>query len=305
MMIDAGTRLAGVIGDPIGHSLSPAIHNAALRHDGRNAVYLAMRVVREELAGALRGLRALGAVGVNVTIPHKVDALGLADRRSAAAERIGAANTLVWRSGSEGPVLEAHNTDPVGVLEALADLGLEVSGGAFLLLGAGGAGRAAAWALAGAGAGKVLVANRSPERSADLVGGLRQEGFPAEAVEWASREERLSGVEAVVNATSVGMGAETSPLGADALAGAAVGRCRVVLDLVYGRGETSLVTVARGAGLRAADGVGVLVHQAAAAYELFWDAPAPLDVIVEAAGLAVGRRSPRPTSEERDVPPIV
>jgi shikimate dehydrogenase len=250
------TQLAGVIGHPISHSLSPAIHNAALRHDGRDASYMAFDVRDvdpDELADQ-------GFVGVNVTIPHKRRALEVAAWRSAEAADIGAANTLVFADG-----VRAYNTDPQGVLGGLRDLGVTPEGKRCLVVGAGGAGIAAAWALRSAGAGHVLVANRTPRPEADV---------PWEGV-------NDTGAEILVHATSVGMAGEDTFL--------QVRGYEAVLDLVYARGETDLVRKAAAAGIPAADGLGVLVHQAAAAYELFWDAPAPFDVMLEAASRATGR----------------
>lgn len=274
---DPSTRLCGVIGHPIAHSLSPAIHNAALRHDERNAVYVAFDVTDVETA--VSGLRALGAVGVNVTVPHKRAAWELATRRSDEAERIGAANTLVFTEEGIG----VHNTDAEGILRALDDLGASPSGVRCLVVGAGGAGRAAVWALASAGASEVLVANRT-EAGANEVASA----FGAHVVPWGELDQALGRAEIVVHATAVGMDGEPSVIADEALRRASAG-CRALLDLVYAPGETDLVGRARAAGIQSADGLRVLVHQAAAAYRLFWGAEAPVDVMREAAAQAAGR----------------
>jgi shikimate dehydrogenase len=246
------TKLCGVIGHPIAHSLSPAIHNAALRHDGIDAEYVALDVV--DVGPELERLVALGTVGVNVTIPHKRVAWELATSSSPGAEEIGAANTLVF--GGDG--IAAYNTDPDGVLGGLRDLGVTVEGSRCLVVGYGGAGRAAAWALRSAGAAEVLVANRTSRPGADVA--------------WADVNDVAAHV--LVHATSVGMAGEKTFL--------QVRGYKAVLDLVYAPGGTDLVRTARRAGIAAADGLGVLVHQAAAAYELFWGRPAPLDVMFAA-----------------------
>jgi len=265
--------LCGVIGHPIGHSLSPVIHTAALEHDGRDAEYVAMDAV--DLRAELERLRSLDAVGVNVTIPHKRTAWEVASRRSHEAESIGAANTLLFEAGES---LAAHNTDPVGVIGGLRDLGVEPSGLPCLVVGAGGSGRAAVWALASAGASRVMVANRTAGRA---------EGVGGEIVEWEHLDDALGEAEVVVHATSVGLAGEETFLQVSVLSPM---KCRAVLDLVYGRDETDLVRKVGRLGIPTADGLGALVHQAAAAYELFWDAPAPFEVMMRAAFRATGRR---------------
>jgi shikimate dehydrogenase len=270
------TRLCGVIGHPIAHSLSPVIHNAALQHDGRDAEYRAFDVT--DAAQALRELAEQGAVGVNVTIPHKRAAWELASSRSAGAEAIGAANTVVFEAGGG---MAAYNTDPDGVIGGLRDLGVEVSGAKCLVIGAGGAGRAAVWALRQAGASQVAVANRTDAKGADVA---RELG--AEAVPWADVADAVTRSEIVVHATSLGMDGEATPLSGIVASGAR----GVVLDLVYAPGETDLVRCARSAGIVTADGLGVLVHQAAAAYEIFWGSAAPIEVMRDAALAAAGSR---------------
>lgn len=297
---DASTRFAAVVGHPIAHSLSPQIHNAALRHEGRNAVYLAFDVPPGALTSAVEALRSLGAVGCNVTIPHKGDAARIADDPSEDVRRTGAANTLVLRPDG----VAAHNTDVPGVLAALRGLRVDPQGLDVLVLGSGGAGRAAAWALAGAGARSVAVANRTRERAEELVRALEGAGHGAELVAWEDRDTAVGRCGILVNATSVGLEGPESPLSPEALVGAAVGGCRAVLDLVYTPRETTLVGAAREAGLRAADGLEVLVCQGAEAYRLLWGTEPSVEVMHEAAATAAGRRrSPRP--EEGSVPPIV
>lgn len=282
---DAATTLTAVIGHPVSHSLSPAIHNAALASDGRNAAYLAFDVAPDDLRDAVAGLRAIGAVGANVTVPHKTAALAIADEASEAAKRVGAANTLLLGRDA----VRADTTDPIGVLGALADLGFDPSGSRVLVLGAGGAGRAAAWAVADAGATWVAVANRTGVRADALAERLLASGRPAGTVAWSAIGGAAAEADLVVHATSVGLGGGAGPLAEADLRGASDAGCRALLDLVYAPGETALVTAARAAGLTAADGLGMLVHQAAAAYERFWGAPAPLTVMRDAAARAAGR----------------
>lgn len=296
-MPDAGTRLCAVVGHPIAHSLSPVIHNAALRHDGIDAVYLAFDVAADGFAAAVEGLRSLGCAGINVTLPHKAVAFQLATERGEEASRTGSANTLVFAAES----ITAHNTDVVGVVRALADLGVEPEGARCVVIGAGGAGRGAVWALATAGASRVDVVNRTPDRGRDAAALAQAADVDGEGLEWEVLEEAVCAAEIVVHATSVGLTERRSPVDARVLERAAVGGCRGLLDLVYAREETELVASARAAGIPSADGLGVLVHQAAAAYERFWDRAAPVSVMHEAAAQATGRR-PRPHEE---TPPLV
>lgn len=286
MIPDGHTRLSGLLGHPVAHSMSPAIHTAALSHEGRNAVYLAFDVELQDLQGAISGLQALGAAGVNVTIPHKTDVC----RFSKVAESAGlveAANVLLFESGRA----VAHNTDVEGVSQAVQELEVDFDTGPALLLGAGGAGRAAAWALAGFKTA-LLLANRTHEKAEQLRDQLRFAGHEAEAIGWTDVESRAPETSLILNATSLGLESSESPLATSLLDSLAVGRSPVILDLVYGPGETPLVRAARQAGLRASDGLGVLVFQAAAAYELFWGTKPSVDVMMSAARTALGRSTP-------------
>ena len=289
-----GTRLCALLGSPVLHSLSPVIHNAALGRDARDAVYLAFDVSAENLPDAVTGLRALGAVGANVTIPHKESVLTIADSASATAVRVGATNTLCFRNGK----VFADNTDVEAVTAAVAALGLEPHGLAWLVLGAGGSGRAVAWSAMAAEARTVVITNRSPERAGRLAEDLRAVGCEARTVPWPARGDAVEGADVIVNATSLGLDGETSPLGPPELERAALSGCRGVLDLVYGPGETQLVHDARAVGLLASDGLEMLVAQAAASYRLWWDAEPPVEVMRAAALEAVGR-SPAPRAADR------
>lgn len=254
------TRLAGVVGHPVRHTLSPAIHHAALRHDGIDAVFLAFDVAPGDLAAFVEGMRVAGARGLSVTVPHKEGAASLADACSPEAERAGAANVLVLENDS----VSGHNTDVTGVRAALGDLG---AGDArrVLVIGAGGAARGSLLALDGAA--ELTLVNRTPRRAEELRARLAPD---ARVAAWSDLEREAARAELIIHTSSVGLDGASSVLDAPALRAAAEGGCRAVLDLVYGADETPLVRHARAAGLAAADGIGVLVYQAAAAYELFW-----------------------------------
>ncbi len=240
----------GVCGWPVAHSRSPQMHNAALAAAGlADWRYLRLPLPTELFAETVRALPAAGFRGVNVTIPHKHAALALADRASAAARAIGAANTLTFADGE----IVADNTDAPGLLAALPE---SPAGRTVLILGAGGAGRAAAWALKGAGAADVAIWNRTRERAISLAAQLG-----VRAVEAPERAD------IVVNCTSVGLEDpdltfKALPLRADEL-----GAGSLVVDMVYRAGETHLLEVARSRGARVVAGLEILVAQGAASFE--------------------------------------
>jgi shikimate dehydrogenase len=268
------TRVAGVIGDPVRHSLSPVLHNAAFRALGLDWAFLAFPVASGQAAPALLGMRALSIDGLSVTMPHKTDVAALVDRLSPRAERLGAVNTVAW----EGTALVGHNTDGPGFLDSLRlDHGFDPAGRRCVVVGAGGAGRAVVLALADAGASAVVVVNRSPHRAtaaARLAPGVARVG-PVEEV---------SGADLVVNATSVGMGrtGEDLPIEPDLLQAG-----QVVVDIVYHPAVTALLREARARGATTVGGLGMLVHQAAHAFRLWTGEDPPLEAMSAAGAAAV------------------
>jgi shikimate dehydrogenase len=271
----------GVLGWPVAHSRSPAIHNAALKALGMGDWHYQLLPVPPELfAETTRGLGGAGFVGANVTIPHKQAALALADSASAAAKAIGAANTLTFAADG---TITAENTDAPGLIAAIGE---PLHGKRALVLGAGGSARAAVWALREAGAAEVLVFNRTHERAAALAHEL---GARAVA------EPRAA--ELLVNCTAVGLdraaGEELAQLG---LTPALLGEFETVVDLVYREGSTELLEVARQQGVRTIDGLEILVAQGALSFELWTGREAPLQAMHEAA------RAPRAPAEGRDRP---
>jgi shikimate dehydrogenase len=259
--------LCGVLGHPVGHSRSPAIHNAAYAELGLDWRYVKLPVPPELFEETVRGLPGSGYRGANVTIPHKVAALALADSASPAAAAVGAANTLSFADGA----IAAENTDAGGLLDAI---GRPVAGLTALVLGAGGAGRAAAWALSDAGATDVAVWNRTGDRAAALADEL--------GVSHAARPRQS---DLLVNATSVGLDPGTSE--ADALAQlglTGVDPPSLVVDLVYRAGSATPVQAwAERAGTTVVDGLEVLVRQGARSFELWTGRPAPVETMRAAA----------------------
>ncbi len=258
------TRRAGVLGWPVAHSRSPAIHEAAYAAAGLEGWrYQLLPVPPDLFEETLRALPGAGFVGGNVTIPHKEAALAAADTATDAARAIGAANSLSF----DGARIEADNTDAPGFLAALG----EPPAGRAVVLGAGGSARAVAWALRSAGA-EVEVWNRTPQRAERLAAEL---GVRAVAT------VEPGGL--LVNCTAVGLEGE-DPFAALPLEPGRMGEWEVVADLVYGEGETALIRDAREAGVRVVDGREILVRQGALSFERWTGVPAPLPAMRAAAG---------------------
>lgn len=243
-----------LIGDPVAHSLSPAMQNAAFAALGLPHRYGLLRVKRDELEGAVRRLRDPAALGANVTIPHKEHVGRYLDAVDETAERIGAVNTLYKRGGQ----LRGANTDAGGFADALREAGVDVRGRRVLLLGAGGAAKACVHELVAGGA-DLSVANRTAERARAL---------PGRAVAWPVRS--LDGYDAVVNATSLGLHGEDPLDGVDLPAGLAV------VDVIGIAEETPLIRRAKASGCVAVDGLLMLLHQGVRAFRLWTGLDAPL-----------------------------
>jgi shikimate dehydrogenase len=258
----------GVLGWPVSHSRSPAIHNAALAAVGLSDWrYQRLPVPSALFAETVRALGASGFVGANVTIPHKRAALELADRASGVAGAIGAANTLSFAADGS---IAAENTDAPGLIAAIDE---PLTGTRALVLGAGGSARAAVWALLDAGASEVSIWNRTPQRARELAVSLG-----ARAV------TRPEPADVLVNCTSVGLQRAPEELASLALAPDALGAYRLVIDLVYrGAGSTELLRVARERGARTLDGLEILVAQGALSFELWTGREAPREAMSRAA----------------------
>jgi shikimate dehydrogenase len=279
-VISGTTALYAVIGHPVAHSRSPAMQNAAFAELGIDAVYVALPVEPAGLPDALRGAHALGFRGLNVTVPHKQRTAGLCAALDPVAEEVGAVNTL--RRAPEG--WEGFNTDAPATLSLLEGAGVR-PGMRALLVGAGGAARAAAWALAKAGT-QLRVAARRPEAAAELAHGIAHAlpGTPrGQEARWGALAEESAAADVVVNSTSVGLAGHEARL-----PGVAFRRGQIVLDFVYG--DTEFVAAARAAGARVVTGEEVLVRQGALAFTLWTGRAAPEAVMTAAVARAGGRR---------------
>jgi shikimate dehydrogenase len=258
---DGNTEVYGIMGWPVSHSLSPALHNRAFSELGLNKVYVPFPV--EDVEAALHGFRATGVHGVSVTIPHKQAVIPFLDTIDPVAARIGAVNTLVVKDGR----IHGHNTDWQGANQALAEV-VDLAGAEVVLLGAGGSARALGFGLLEAGA-KVVVASRTPARGQALAADMNCEWHPLAEV------DKLE-ADVLVNATSVGMVPEIDAM---PVPGAILSGYRVVMDIVYSPLETKLLQEAAGAGCRVINGLAMLLYQGAAQFELWTGLKPPLEAM--------------------------
>ncbi|MFA5882235.1 MAG: shikimate dehydrogenase [Acidimicrobiia bacterium] len=263
------TRVVGVIGDPVTHSRSPAIHNAAFAALGLDWVYVAFPVAAGRGTEAVAAVRTLGLAGLSVTMPHKSDVAATCDELTPAAAALGSVNTVVNR---DGHVL-GDSTDGPGLVAALREHGVDPAGCRALVLGAGGAARAIVDALGRAGARVTVAARRADagSRAAALAPG-------AAAVDFAGLDTAVAAADLVVNATPIGMQGEPPPFDPGVLTPA-----QFVYDTVYHPSPTPLLAAATARGIPAAGGLSMLVHQAALAFTLWTGEPAPLAVMSAAA----------------------
>ncbi len=287
MKIDGRTRLVAIFGDPIDHTLSPAIQNAAFEHLGLNLVYVPFHVRPADLKAAVSSIRTLGFIGANITIPHKERVMRSLDDVHVHAKDVGAVNTVVNKKGR----LIGYNTDGAGYLLSLREeTGFSVRGKKVVILGAGGASRAIFHALLDARPASVVISNRTPKRAADLAREFakRFKNTVIRTVPFKKgplREEAQS-ADLLVNTTSLGMTGqarldfpvESLPKGA------------VVSDIVYRPLETVLLKKARSRGLKTHDGLSMLVRQGSIGFELWTGKKAPVELMRKAAKKALGLR---------------
>ena len=278
MAISGKTRVCGVIGDPIEHTLSPTIHNAAFNHLNLDFVFLAFRVKAADLEKAIQGMRGLGIHGLNVTMPHKSTVISFLDEVDPTVKFLGSANTILNKDGK----LSGFNTDGVGALKALRENGVGLSEKKVLLLGAGGAAKAIAFSLAEE-VGELVVLNRTSEKAKELAAVLGQKfgkkvvGGPLSSD---TVQKNLRDSDILINATRVGMHPHESQtmvepqwLRSDL----------TVMDIVYNPIETRLAKDAKAVGAKVINGVEMLIYQGAASFELWTSRSAPIEVMRRAA----------------------
>ena len=296
--INAATRLCAVLGSPIRHSASPAMHNAAFAALGLDWRYLAFEVDPKNLRAAIEGARAMNFAGLNLTVPHKLLAVDMVDELDISAKVWGAVNTIRFEGRTvksdwlplrefarEPPVeirSQGFNTDAVGLTSSLReDLKIDLQGKKVLLLGIGGAGRTAALKLASENVSELFLVNRTFSKVLELQEEIKRE-FPSVYVGLGYPK---TGVDLVINATSLGLKTEdVSPLDETQFS---LNQARAVYDMIYKPAETKLLAVAKAAGCRTANGIGMLVHQGAKAFEIWTGQPAPVDVMRRAVEKSV------------------
>jgi shikimate dehydrogenase len=272
--ITGATRVAGVVGHPIAHTLSPVLHNAWLEAAGIDGVYVPLEATAEGFEGLIEGLRATSWAGLNVTLPFKSAALAAADNAHMRARRAQAANLLVFHDGR----ITADNTDGLGLLAAFAEQapGFDPKAGPVVILGAGGGARGAAGAFLDAGCPEIRIVNRTLGRAQTLAAELNLKAFGLEGAEAAFR-----GAQAVINATSAGL-ADRETL--DLPLAATPAAC-VVMDMVYKPLITPFLAQAQGLGRPIVDGLAMLIGQAVPSFEAFYGQPPPRGVGVRALAL--------------------
>lgn len=282
------TRLAGIFGYPLAHSLSPAFQQAAFNHYGMDARYIAWETPPDALEAEVAKLRGGDFIGANVTIPHKRRVMDFLDEIDPLAQAIGAVNTIVKTDGK----LIGRNTDAQGFLRPLKeDAGFDPEGKRALLLGAGGAARAAAFALCQERVATLAIANRTPQRAEALAAELRGNAattLSALSLADPALEDIALQSDLIVNSTSVGM-RRADAEGQTPLSGGAIPHDAVVMDMVYNPQHTPLLAAARSAGARAIGGMPMLIYQGAAAFEMWTAKPAPIEAMFAAGNVALMR----------------
>lgn len=278
MDISGKTKICGVIGDPISHSLSPTIQNSAFCHLGLNVIYLAFQIKNEELKNFIQCMRSIGSLGLNVTMPHKEKIISYLDEVDSTAKFLNSVNTIVNKRGK----FWGYSTDGIGAINALQKNGVNLASSKVLLLGAGGAGRAIAYSLVDK-VSDLVILNRDLKKVQNLVSDLKKEfkvDICGETLIEESIERHLHDSDVLINATTVGMTSnnvrsvvDSSVLFADL----------TVMDIVYTPIETKLLADAKKVGAKIINGVDMLIYQGAASFELWTGKKAPVKVMKDAA----------------------
>jgi shikimate dehydrogenase len=274
MVISGKTQVCGVIGDPIAHSLSPTMHNAAFNHLKLDFVFLAFKVKAADLENAVRGIRGLGVRGLNVTMPHKTTIIRYLDEADSTVKFLGSANTIL----NEDNKLSGFSTDGVGALQALRENGINPTGKNVLLLGGGGAAKAVAYTLAKE-AGALCILNRVPEKAAVLADALNRvvgKKIVGDALSLSTLQKNLQDADVLINATSVGMHPNVNE---SLVAPQWLKPDLTVMDIVYNPVETKLARDAKAVGAKVISGVEMLLYQGAASFQIWTGHAAPIEVM--------------------------
>ena len=272
MSIDGQTRVVGIIGDPVQHSLSPQMHNAAFKHLKLNFVYIPFHVKPEEVGEAIRGMKALGVVGLNVTVPHKIEVMKYLDEITQDAAAIGAVNTICVK----GNGLVGDNTDGQGFVRSLVeDEGVTIASKNVVILGSGGSARAIGYALLKEGASRLIFCNRTVSRAEEMARSFQSQGVFVAGMGVIDGADEITRADILINTTSAGM-KQGDPLLIDPMW---IRAGQVVYDIIYSPPETPLLQAAKARGARAINGLGMLIHQGALAFEIWTGCSAPVEVM--------------------------
>jgi shikimate dehydrogenase len=283
--VNGTTKLTGLIGNPVEHTVSPVLHNTLFKIMGIDGIYIPLKPDRETLGNAVEGLKAAGFIGFNVTIPFKEAVLEYLDEASEEVRLLGTANTIQIRDGR----LIGHNTDGSGFVRAFRkQTGTDLSGKDICILGAGGTARTLAVKLAMEGAGRICIINRTKERADEIAGYINQDPLgvlrnntPASTAAAGSEEARSAIVssDVIINTTSVGMHPDvgSSPLNNDVM----LSPGQIVYDVIYNPSETRLLAYARSKGCKAVNGAGMLFYQGLKAFEIWTGLCVPENIVDE------------------------
>lgn len=284
MGISGKTKICGVIGNPIQHSLSPTIQNAAFNHLNLDFIFTAFKVKDKELELAIQGMRSLNIYGLNVTMPHKTSVINYLDEKDPLVSSLNSANTIINRKGR----LFGFSTDGIGAIKALQENGVDLSSSKVLLLGAGGAGRAIAFSIAEK-VEDLVVLNRDPAKVKNLEFDLKLNlknihyGLLSEN----SLKQNLRSSDVLINATNIGMTPNSS---LSIIKPKLLTSDLTVMDIVYTPLETKLLADAKKVGAKTIDGVEMLIYQGAASFELWTDKKAPIEIMRLAALKQISER---------------
>ena len=275
-VVDVNTKLVGLLGNPLGHSFSPAMHNKAFETLGLNYFYLPIEVTAEDLSTVAAGIAKMNFAGYNITIPHKIRIMDCLDAIDPLARAIGAVNTVVLENGRA----TGYNTDGEGFVRSLeAESGIKVDGKSCFILGCGGAARAIAMTLAFKGAQRIFLCNRTEQKAHDLAAEINAKVSPCSevvTVEPARIEAAVQQVDVLINTTSVGMHPEEDriPIDDDLIPSGVI-----VSDIVYNPARTKLLRVAQEKGCKTVPGLGMLVYQGAEGFRKWTRAEPPVEVM--------------------------
>ncbi len=281
MQINGQTRVVGIIGDPVNHSRSPQMHNAAFNHLNLNIVYIPFHVRPESLEQAIKGMKALGMVGLNVTVPHKIEVMKYLDAISPAAGVIGAVNTIYVQDNR----LIGDNTDGHGFVRALLDdEGITIAGKNVVILGSGGSARSIGYAMLKNGVNRLIFCNRTASRAKEMAVSFQTPGVFVAGMGMVDSMDEIIHADILINSTSVGMKPD-DPLLIDP---AWIRKGQIVCDIIYSPPQTLLLQEAEKRGARVINGLSMLVHQGALSFERWTGCSAPVGIMREAIILNTG-----------------